>query len=45
MFLQSDITDLQKKYESKLDDEIKGAPVEFFWRQVRFLMAGWKRLP
>ena len=30
MFLQSDITSLQKKYEAKIDDEIKGAPVEFF---------------
>src|SRR5687768_171404 len=30
MFLQSDITSLQKKYASKIDEEIKGAPVEFF---------------
>jgi len=30
MFLQSDIDALQKKYETKLDEEIKGAPVEFF---------------
>ncbi|MGZ8557504.1 MAG: PDZ domain-containing protein, partial [Chitinophagaceae bacterium] len=30
MFLQSDITALQKKYETKIDEEIKGAPVEFF---------------
>ena len=30
MFLQSDITALQEKYETKLDEEIKGAPVEFF---------------
>ena len=30
MFLQSDITSLQKKYETKIDEEIKGAPVEFF---------------
>jgi carboxyl-terminal processing protease len=30
MFLQSDITDLQKKYGTKIDEEIKGAPVEFF---------------
>ena len=29
MYLQSDMTDL-KKYETKIDDEIKGAPVEFF---------------
>ena len=30
MFLQSDIADLQKKYGNKIDEEIKGAPVEFF---------------
>jgi carboxyl-terminal processing protease len=30
MFLQSDITSLQKKYETKIDEEIKGAPVEYF---------------
>ena len=30
MFLQSDISDLQKKYEAKIDEEIKGAPVDFF---------------
>ena len=30
MFLQSDITTLQKRYETKIDEEIKGAPVEFF---------------
>jgi len=30
MFLQSDITSLQKKYGSTIDEEIKGAPVEFF---------------
>ncbi|HYM92755.1 MAG TPA: carboxy terminal-processing peptidase [Chitinophagaceae bacterium] len=29
-FLQSDINDLQKKYETKIDDEMKGAPIEFF---------------
>lgn len=29
MYLQSDINAL-KKYETKIDDEIKGAPVEFF---------------
>lgn len=29
MYLQSDLTSL-KKYETKIDDEIKGAPVEFF---------------
>jgi carboxyl-terminal processing protease len=29
-YLQSDIDGLQKKYETKIDDEIKGAPVEFF---------------
>lgn len=30
MFLASDITSLQKKYEKGIDEEIKGAPVEFF---------------
>lgn len=30
MFLLSDITSLQKKYDTKIDDEIKGAPVESF---------------
>jgi carboxyl-terminal processing protease len=30
MFLQSDMTALQKKYEGRIDDEIKGSPVEFF---------------
>jgi len=30
MFLRSDIETLQKKYETKIDEEIKGAPVEFF---------------
>lgn len=30
MFLASDIATLQNKYEGKIDDEIKGAPVEFF---------------
>ncbi|RYY58841.1 MAG: tail-specific protease [Chitinophagaceae bacterium] len=30
MFLQSDINALSKKYENRIDDEIKGAPVEFF---------------
>ena len=30
MFLASDITSLQKKYETGIDEEIKGAPVEFF---------------
>lgn len=30
MFLQSDIASLQKKYETKIDEEIKGAQVEFF---------------
>lgn len=30
MFLQSDIATLQKKYATKIDDEIKGEPVEFF---------------
>jgi carboxyl-terminal processing protease len=29
-FLQSDIDELKKKYETRIDDEIKGAPVEFF---------------
>jgi carboxyl-terminal processing protease len=30
MFLKSDIDGLAKKYDSRIDDEIKGAPVEFF---------------
>lgn len=30
MFLESDITSFQKKYETGIDEEIKGAPVEFF---------------
>lgn len=30
MFWESDITTLQKKYGGKIDDEIKGDPVEFF---------------
>lgn len=30
IFWQSDITQLQKKYETRIDDEIKGAQVEFF---------------
>jgi carboxyl-terminal processing protease len=30
MFLQSDISDLQKKYGTRIDDELKGAPAEFF---------------
>ncbi len=30
MFLQSDITELENKYQLKIDEEIKGAPVEFF---------------
>ncbi|MFI5132811.1 MAG: carboxy terminal-processing peptidase [Chitinophagales bacterium] len=29
-FLQNDFNDLKKKYETRIDDEIKGAPVEFF---------------
>lgn len=29
-FLQSDIDQLKQKYENRIDDEIKGAPVEFF---------------
>jgi carboxyl-terminal processing protease len=29
-YLQSDVDDLKKKYETTIDDEIKGAPVEFF---------------
>jgi carboxyl-terminal processing protease len=29
-FLQSDIDQLKQKYENHIDDEIKGAPVEFF---------------
>jgi carboxyl-terminal processing protease len=29
-FLQSDIDLLKSKYENRIDDEIKGAPVEFF---------------
>ena len=30
IYLQSDIDMLKKKYETRIDDEIKGAPVEFF---------------
>ncbi len=30
MFLRSDIANLRKEYETKIDDEIKGAPVTFF---------------
>lgn len=30
MFLKSDVADLSKKYETRIDDEIKGAQVEFF---------------
>ncbi len=30
IFLQTDIDQLQKKYETKIDDEIKGSKVEFF---------------
>src|SRR5690606_37709268 len=30
IFLASDIDGLRKKYETRVDDEIKGAPVEFF---------------
>ncbi|MEP7372829.1 MAG: carboxy terminal-processing peptidase [Chitinophagaceae bacterium] len=30
MFVQSDVADLEKKYGNKIDEEIKGAPVEFF---------------
>jgi carboxyl-terminal processing protease len=30
MFLKADMNDLQKKFEARIDDEIKGAPVEFF---------------
>jgi len=30
MFLQSDIHDLDSKFGKRIDDEIKGAPVEFF---------------
>src|SRR5215510_8132628 len=30
IFMQSDIDALQKKYEARIDDEIKGAGVEFF---------------
>ena len=30
IFLASDIDGLRKKYETRIDDEIKGAPVEFF---------------
>ncbi len=30
MFLKSDIDQLQKKYENRIDDEIKGAKAEFF---------------
>jgi hypothetical protein len=45
MFLQSDIASLQKKYGNAIDEEIKGAPVEFFLQQVRLLIHGWKKLP
>jgi carboxyl-terminal processing protease len=30
IFLKSDVDALAKKYETRIDDEIKGAPVEFF---------------
>lgn len=30
MFLASDIESLKKRFETRIDDEIKGAPVEFF---------------
>ncbi|HEY6503078.1 MAG TPA: carboxy terminal-processing peptidase [Chitinophagaceae bacterium] len=30
IFLQSDMDQLQKKYDTRIDDEIKGAPAEFF---------------
>src|SRR5215510_13852792 len=30
IYQQSDMDNLQKRYETKIDDEIKGAPVEFF---------------
>jgi carboxyl-terminal processing protease len=30
IYLKSDVDALQKKYETRIDDEIKGAPVEFF---------------
>jgi len=30
MYLKSDLDALKKKYELRIDDEIKGAPVEFF---------------
>ena len=30
IYLKSDVEALQKKYETRIDDEIKGAPVEFF---------------
>ncbi|HEX7845257.1 MAG TPA: tail-specific protease, partial [Chitinophagaceae bacterium] len=30
MYLQSDMEQLRKKFESRIDDEIKGADVEFF---------------
>ncbi|MBL7756877.1 MAG: tail-specific protease, partial [Chitinophagaceae bacterium] len=30
MFLQSDIRELDSKYGKRIDDELKGAPVEFF---------------
>lgn len=29
-YLQNDVDELKKKYETHIDDEIKGAPVEFF---------------
>ncbi|MDP9230518.1 MAG: carboxy terminal-processing peptidase, partial [Bacteroidota bacterium] len=30
IFMQSDIEALKKKYETRIDDEMKGAPIEFF---------------
>ncbi|MEI9809194.1 MAG: hypothetical protein WDO16_15775 [Bacteroidota bacterium] len=30
IFMQSDIDLLKKNYETRIDDEIKGAPAEFF---------------
>ena len=30
MLMESDVKELSRKYETRIDDEIKGAPVEFF---------------
>ena len=38
MFLAADVDGLQKKYDSKIDDEIKGSNVEFFLAYVHKLV-------